>query len=124
MSKAFDTLDHVILIKKLDHYGVKGRNLPWFQSYLNNRKQFITHDNSNKSFAGISFGIPQRSILGPLLFLLYINDLPNASPVLDSIMYTDDTSLFYSNNDTETLFSTVNMELEKSVNGLELLNYH
>ena len=93
LSKAFDIVDHVILIKKLDHYGVKGRNFLWFKSYLNNRRQFITHDNSNTSFANISCGVLQGSILGPLLFLLYINDLPNASPVL--------------------AFSTVNMDLEK-----------
>ena len=111
--KAFDTLDHVIVIKKLDHYGVKGRNLLWFKIYLNNCREFITYDNSSTSFANISCGVPQGSLLGPLLFFLYINDLPNASPVLDFVMYADDTNLFYSNNDTETLFSTVNMELEK-----------
>ena len=113
LSKAFDTVYHVILINKLDHYGVKGRNLLWFKSYLNNRRQFITHNNSKTSFANISCGVPQGSILGPLLFLLYVNDLPNAFSVLDPIMYADDTNLFYSNNDIETLFSTVNMELEK-----------
>ena len=104
---------HVILIKKLDHYGVKERNLLRFKSYLNNRRQFITHDNSNKSFANISCGVPQPSVLGPLLFLIYINDLLNASAVLDPIMYADDTNLSNSNNDIKTLFSTVNMELEK-----------
>ena len=112
LSKEFERVDHVILIKKLD-YGVKGRNLLWFKSYLNNRRQFIIHDNSNTSFANISYGVRQGSILGPLIFLLYMNDLPNASLVLDPVIYADDTNLFYSNNYIETLFSTVNMELER-----------
>ena len=113
VKKAFDAVDHVILIKKIDRYGVKGRNLLWFKGYLNNHRQFITYDNSNMSFANISCGVPQESIFGPLLFLLYINDLPNASPVLDPIMYADGTNLFYFNNDIEALFSAVNMELGK-----------
>ena len=107
------TVNHVILIKKLDHYGAKGRNLLWFKSYLNNRRQFITLNNTNTSFANILCGIPQGLILGSLLFLLYINDLPNASPILDPTMYAKDTNLFYSNNDIETLFLTVNIELGK-----------
>ena len=103
----------MILIKKLDHYWVKRRNFLWFKSFLNNRRQFITYDNSNRSFANISCGVPQGSIPGPLLFLLYINDLPNASPVVDPLMYADDTNLFYFNNDIGTLFSTVNIDSEK-----------
>ena len=102
LSKAFDTVYHVILIKKLDHYGVKGRNLLWFKSYLNNRRKFIALNNSNTSFANIYCGVPPGSILGPLPFPLYVNNLSNTSSVLDSIMYADDTNLFYSNNDIET----------------------
>ena len=121
LSKAFHTVDHAILIKKLDHHGVKGKNLLWFKSYLNNRRQFIIHNNSNTSFANISCGVPQGSIMGPLLFLLYVNDLPNASSVLDPIIYADDTNLFCSNNDIETLFSTV-WSWKRLVNGLKLIN--
>ena len=117
------TVNHVILNKKLDHYGAKGRNLLWFKSYLNNRRQFITLNNSNTSFANILCGIPQGLILGSLLFLLYINDLPNASPVLDPTMYAEDTNLFYSNNDIETLFLTVNIELGKISEWVKS-NYH
>ena len=117
------TVNHVILNKKLDHYGAKGRNLLWFKSYLNNRRQFITLNNSNTSFANTLCGIPQGLILGSLLFLLYINDLPNASPVLDPTMYAEDTNLFYSNNDIETLFLTVNIELGKISEWFKS-NYH
>ena len=115
LSKAFDSVDHVILIKKLDHYGVKGGKLLWFKIYFNNRRQFITHNNSDMSFANISCGVPQDQYwaLYFFFFYTYINDLSNASPVQDPVMYADDTNLFYSNNDIETLFSTVNMELEK-----------
>ena len=114
LSKAFDTDDHSILIKKLKLYGVKGNNLRWFESYLSNGKQYISY-NSRKctTFENITYGVPQGSILGPLLFLIYVNDPPNATSILDLIMFADDTNLFYSHHDIKTLFSTVNEELEK-----------
>ena len=114
--KAFDTVDHSILIKKLKLYGVKGNNLSWFQSYLSNRKQYISY-NSNKctNFQSITYGVPQESILELLLFLTDVNDLPNAPNILDSIMFADDSNLFYSHHDIKTRFSTVNEELEKLV---------
>ena len=72
LSKAFDTVDHKILITKLENYGVKETNLQWFKSYLENRKQFITCGNFSTSYINISCGVPQGSILGPLLFLVYV----------------------------------------------------
>ena len=73
LSKAFDTVDHQILLKKLKHYGVVGNNLKWFQSYLSNRKQFIKFNQTEETNTlNIKCGVPQGSILGPLLFLLYI----------------------------------------------------
>ena len=87
LSKAFDTVDHKILITKLENYGVKGTNLQWFKSYLENRKQFIAYENFSTSYINISCGLPQGSILGPLLFLVYVNDLNKASDILDPVMF-------------------------------------
>ena len=114
LKKSFDIVDHAILIKKLKHYGIKGNNLRWFESYLESRKQYVTYETTQfTTFENMTCGVPQGSILGSLLFLLYINDLPNVSNILDPIMFADDTNLFYSHHHIKELFTTVNKELQK-----------
>ena len=115
LSKASDTVDHSILLKKLELYGVTDRNHSWFKNYLSNKKQFIQINNEeNTELETITCGVPQGSILGPLLFLLYVNDLKNASNLLDPIMYADDTNLFLTHKDISYLFeSSANLQLER-----------
>jgi len=112
-SKAFDTINHQILLKKLYHYGIRGKALEWFRSYLSNRKQFVTVNDIDSQLLNIDCGVPQGSILGPLLFIIFINDFHNCSDKLSFLMFADDSNLFFSHPDPQILVNTVNTELVK-----------
>ena len=113
LSKAFDTIDHNILLYKLEKYGIRGIVLSWFKSYLSNRQQFVSINDSNSSYLNIKCGVPQGSILGPLLFLIYINDIVNSSPILSFILFADDTNILLSHKNLTELINVINCELSK-----------
>ena len=117
LSKAFDTLDHDILLSKLNYYGIKGLENKLFRSYLSDRYQYVDFKGSYSESLKMSTGVPQGSILGPLLFIIYINDLPLVSDTFKIMMYADDTTL-YCNLNNESSEITINAELRKVHNWL------
>ena len=111
LKKAFDTIDHSILISKMKLYGMLPKTLTWFSDNLSQRTQKTMVNGILSDSKTIKCCIPQGSILGPLLFLLYINDLPNANLVSNVRMYADDTSLTYAASDSDELIQTINRDL-------------
>ena len=111
LKKAFDTVDHQILLDKMQFHGITGLAHKWFSSYLDNRKQYCRVNGTTSSIENIDIGVPQGSCLGPLLFLLYINDLPFALYRAKATMYADDTAISYSSGKSEELDLVINEEL-------------
>jgi hypothetical protein len=119
-SKAFDTVNHEILLSKLDYLGVRGVALKWFESYLSQRSQHVVYNDVASSSLTIKCGVPQGSILGPLLFLLYINDLAGVSNCLFSLLFADDSNMFITGKNLDDLISTMNTEMAKIVDWLNI----
>ena len=113
LKKTFDTVNHTILISKLYKYGTRGNLLQWFKSYLENRKQFVQIHTSKSNTETVTCGVPQGSILGPLLFILYINDLSNVTDALFPILFADDTSVYIEAENESMVISILNEELNK-----------
>ena len=113
LKKAFDTVDHKILLQKMEHYGIRGTSNAWFDNYLSDRKQFVSIKGIQSETVNIICGVPQGSVLGPLLFLIFINDLPNATEFL-TLLFADDTTFQMSEVNIESLFENANLELEKA----------
>ena len=111
LKEAFDTIDHEILLSKLELYGFKGASLKLFRDYLSDRTRVTVINNVTSETSFINCGVSQVSILGPLLFLLYINDLPNRNLLSEVRMYADDTNLTFASKDSEELFSSLTSDL-------------
>ena len=115
LSKAFDVINHDILIKKLEYYGFRGVVLGWLKNYLSDRFQYVEIENEKSTQCSISCGVPQGSILGPLLYLIYVNDI-DKSTMRNILSFADDTSLFISDTDPSNLFRTSNIEIQNLYN--------
>ena len=120
-AKAFDTVNHEILLKKLEYYGVRGVPLIWFQSYLHNKQQCVKINQSASDSKTITCGVPQGSVLGALFFLIYINDIFLADSKVLFHLFADDTCIFHSNKNYRKLENEINTSLDNITKANKLM---
>ena len=113
LSKAFDTVNHDILFDKLEYYGIRGLPLRWIKNYFSNRFQFVQYNEYYSSYKMVCCGVPQGSILSPLFFLLYINDICNVSQLIEIVLFADDTNIFFSHKEPQYVINILNREMKK-----------
>ena len=113
LKKAFDKVDHNILINKLEHYGIRGLAFSWIQSYLTNRTQYVSINDTISTCINVKCDVPQGSILGPILFIMYVNDMHTVSALMTCIIFTDDTNFLCPGNDISEICKTVSKGLDK-----------
>ena len=118
-SKAFDTINYHILFAKLYHCGIRGCLLDWFKSYLTDRKQYVYYNGYSSSMQRVTCGVPQGSILGPLLFLIYMKDQATVSEQIFSILFADATKMFMCGKNVQLLEQNVMQKWERFLNGFK-----
>ena len=123
LQKAFDTVGHKILLSKLEHYGIRGTANDWFKSYLTNRRQYVSINGFNSMEEIMRFGVPQGSVLGPLLFLIYINDIHTSLKYYTARLIADDTNLLIKNKSLKQLQKHLNLDLRNLSKWLKQIRY-
>ena len=118
--KAFDSVNHQLLIKKLPGFGIQKQELKWFENYLTNRCQSVVYGSAQSASQQIKSGVPQGSILGPILFSMYIDDLPSCLLQSQILLYADDAVLFYGDSDIRKISTVLNKDLKQ----LQSWTYH